>query len=87
MEFEDVEYARMSPMAQLSFGTPRKVLRLAASLGVHNDCLVAEVDGACDDCIDTMHLAHYFFYGNLETSEEKLEAIIRDIMQDREEIS
>lgn len=74
----------MLNMAQLSNGNPQKVLTKAVQLGVHNDCLVADIDGACESCIETLHQVYDLYYGHILTVEGRLEAILDDLHAERE---
>ena len=64
-------------------GMPRKVLRKAHQLGVHNDCLVS--GNLCESCHDNVMLAFDFFYGDAKDESELIAAIISDFKADLEE--
>lgn len=69
-----------SLMAEI--GMPRKVLRKAQELGVHNDCVVS--GNPCDACEVIILRAFDFFYGG-ESLGEQLGHIMRDTYDDLEE--
>lgn len=64
-------------------GMPRKVLRKAHQLGVHNDCLVS--GNLCSECRSNVMLAFDFFYGDARDESELMAAIIEDFKRDVEE--
>lgn len=63
-------------------GIPKRVLRKALQLGIHNDCIVAGVTGACDICLANISLAFDFYYGSLGTTEDVMRAILVDLQAD-----
>lgn len=65
--------------------TPRKVLKRAYELGAHADCVAADVDGACDACIDIFNKVFHDTYGHAEDLAEALFLMLEDIRRDREE--
>jgi len=77
----------MNVMTDASRTTPRKVLRRAAELGVHADCVAADHQGACDTCIDLINQAFHEHYGHANNAAEALSMIIDDLIKDREEDS
>lgn len=66
-------------------GNPKKVLRKAAQLGVHPDCIAADIDGACGSCVLLIHTVYDFYYGHLATAAEFLDAVLDDLQKDRDE--
>ena len=66
-------------------GIPSRVLAKMQILGVHNDCLVAGPDKACDPCTESIRISFDFFYGDLTTN-EKIGAIIADLISDAFEV-
>ncbi len=72
-------------MAELMIdpGIPRKVLRKAHQLGVHNDCLVS--GNLCSECHDHVMLAFDFFYGDVRDEAALISAIIEDFRRDMED--
>ena len=64
-------------------GMPRKVLKKAQQLGVHNDCLVSE--NLCPACRDNVMLAFDFFYADAKSESELLVRLIEDFKTDMEE--
>jgi len=69
-------------MAELMIdpGMPRKVLRKAHQLGVHNDCLISQQP--CKACHDNITLAFDFYYGDSKNEAELLERMIEDMRRD-----
>lgn len=55
---------------------PRKVLRAAHTLGVHNDCLVS--NDPCTQCASKITLAFDRHYGHCANEHEMLGEIIAD---------
>ena len=72
----------MSKVA-LEPGIPKKVLRKAHQLGVHNDCIVS--GKPCAACSDSIGLAFDFFYAHCENEQELMTAIIEDFRSDLED--
>jgi hypothetical protein len=70
-------------MTDVSRTTPRRVLRRAAELGTHADCVASGIDGACDSCVEFIHESFKEFYGHVDTAEEALILIVKDILEDR----
>ncbi len=70
-------------MAELmaEIGMPRKVLRKAHELGVHNDCIAS--GKPCEQCQAVIVQAFDFYYGD-ESLGEKLAHIWRDMREDLE---
>lgn len=66
----------------LEHGMPAKVLSKAHQLGLHNDCLVAGAEKACDSCTDHIKLAFDFFYGDSASLTDLLSLIIDDFKSD-----
>lgn len=64
-------------------GTPRKVLHTAHTLGVHNDCLVADASGACARCLRIMHESFMIHYGHFASSDLVSSAILADLILDQ----
>lgn len=64
--------------------TPKRVLRRAAELGVHADCVAADADGACDYCVEIMHGIFSEFYGHAESAAEYLSMIMHDLRDEQE---
>jgi hypothetical protein len=67
-------------------GVPRKVLRKAHALGVHNDCLAADAFGACQECFTIMMDCFHFFYGYARDMDEFLTLVIDDLNADRGDV-
>lgn len=63
-------------------GMPRKVLRKAQELGVHNDCLISE--NLCSTCQDNVILAFDFFYADAKDTAELISRILDDFRNDLE---
>ncbi len=61
-------------------GMPRKVLRLAHQLGLHNDCLIS--GNLCADCHRNVMEAFEFYYGDSKTEEEVIRRILEDFRAD-----
>lgn len=74
----------MAVMTDVSRTTPRRVLRRAAELGIHADCVASDYQGACDDCIDVFNQSFHEFYGHATDAAEALSMIIDDLIADRE---
>lgn len=66
-------------------GNPKKVLRKAAELGVHADCIAADIEGSCGVCAILLHSIYDFFYGHLESSADFIAAVLDDLRADRTE--
>lgn len=60
---------------------PRKVLKLAQSRGVHNDCIAAGVDGCCTSCARILNRSMDSFYGHLDTNNAAA-AILSDLLEE-----
>lgn len=73
----------MSLMTDAGKMTPRRVLRRAAELGVHADCIAADFDGSCQSCVELVHNVFNEFYGHAKSADEALQLIIDDILTDR----
>jgi hypothetical protein len=73
----------MELMTDTSKTTPRRVLRRAAELGAHADCIAADLEGACEICVDIMHSVFSEYYGHAESPGDAIYMIIEDIMNDR----
>lgn len=72
-------------MTQLGNGNPQKVLRKAAELGVHPDCIAGNMDEhTCASCKTTMHAVYDLYYGHTKSSSEMLDAVLEDLKTDRE---
>jgi len=63
-------------------GIPRKVLKKAHQLGVHNDCIISQKP--CTQCSDRITLAFDFYYAHCTTEHEMLTAIVADFRDDIE---
>ena len=63
-------------------GIPQKVARKALQLGLHNDCIVAGVMGACDGCSEHMTLAFDSFYSDATSPEDLMERVLADMRED-----
>lgn len=62
-------------------GMPLKVLQMAHSLGMHNDCLISE--NLCDLCRTNLIEAFDFYYSQLPDLASVLDQIIQDIQLDQ----
>jgi len=72
----------MMIMSDTSRTTPKRVLRRAAELGVHPDCVAADYDGACSGCIEIFNNVFHEFYGDSEDAAEALLRIVDDLLDD-----
>jgi hypothetical protein len=63
-------------------GLPRKVLRKAAELGVHNDCMAAGIGRCCDDCFKITLRAMDYFYADVPREWVEF-TVMSDIANDR----
>lgn len=59
---------------------PRKVLRIAQVLGVHNDCLISQ--NPCAECTANINTAFDFHYGDARSEEELWGRILDDMRLD-----
>jgi hypothetical protein len=64
---------------------PQKVLFKAQQLGVHNDCLISGIEGACTDCSNLITLSFDFYYDQYGNQESLLEALLDDYLDERED--
>ena len=69
-------------MTDASRTTPKRVLRRAAELGVHPDCVAADYHGSCSECIETFNEVFHEFYGDSEDAAEALMRIVDDLLND-----
>lgn len=60
---------------------PKKVLARAHSIGIHNDCIAAGVEGCCDPCQHVINISMEHFYGHLSTEDVAI-AIIGDLLRE-----
>jgi len=72
----------MMIMSDTSRTTPKRVLRRAAELGVHPDCVAADHDGACSDCIEIFNEVFHELYGDSADAAEALLRIVDDLLDD-----
>lgn len=68
---------------ELDPGLPKKVLQKAHQLGVHNDCIAADVDKACEDCKVVVQTAMDFYYGHITDTDVLIFSIWMDLEEDR----
>jgi hypothetical protein len=71
-------------MTDVSKTTPRRVLQRAFELGVHADCVAADIDGACEACVLVFNQAFHELYGHAKDAGEALQLIIDDVLEDRQ---
>lgn len=68
-------------------GIPKKVLRKAAQLGVHPDCIAGDPHDMCTQCDGLLMLAFDHFYGHAANAFEVLSMIkddfVSEIMDDQ----
>lgn len=67
-------------MADLSQGVPERVWTKALALGIHNDCIAA--DSPCSKCENNVMLAFEFYYGDSQSMDEVIGAIVHDLAMD-----
>lgn len=72
----------MLVMTDTSKTTPKRVLRRAAELGVHPDCVAADYQGACSVCIDIFNEVFHELYGDSADAAEALMRIVDDLLND-----
>ena len=61
-------------------GLPDKVIEYALQRGAHNDCIVADYDRACSDCVILVITGLDLIYGAVHTSSAVVDAIAADLM-------
>ena len=59
---------------------PRKVIQTAATLGVHNDCILSE--RPCARCAPLIIQAMDVHYGHLDTAHEVILAVMSDFAEE-----
>lgn len=62
-------------------GIPRKVLRRAAKMGVHADCIASS--DFCKQCEETFEKVLTSTYKSARTEEHLADLIVLDLVQDR----
>jgi len=63
-------------------GIPASVLTKAWQLGLHNDCLAAGADAACQFCLENVFLAFDFIVGDDKTVPEIIGAITGEFLEE-----
>ena len=69
-------------MADLSEGVPERVWTKAQQLGLHSECILAE--SPCERCERHVMLGFEFYYGDSQSLDEVIGAIVHDIATDLE---